>query len=179
MLKVISGNTQGEQAYRAPDILWDGVKGDLAINLLTHPVAPGDFRAEQGLATQVLICLMTDRAADPSELPEGVENRGWPGDAFDLEAGETPLGSKLWLLRRQSLYAGIEIKAEAYIREALQPLLDQKAAVSISVDVVADRAINRMEFAIALYGRDGKRIYDQKFTELWDQLNGVANPLSV
>ena len=179
MLKVFSTNAQGEQAYRAPDIPWDGVKGDLAINPLTHPTAPGDFRAEQGLATQVLICLMTDRAADPSELPEGVENRGWPGDAFDLEAGETPLGSKLWLLRRQSLYAGIEIKAEAYIREALQPLIDQKAIVSVDVAVTVDRTQNRMDYAIALYGRDGKRIHDQKFTQLWDQLNGVANPLSV
>lgn len=176
---MISTTAQGEQAYRAPDILWDGQRGDLAINPLTHPTTPGDFRAEQGLATQVLICLMTDRAVDPSELPEGVENRGWPGDAFDLEEGEMPLGSKLWLLRRQALYTGIEIRAEAYIREALQPLLDQKAVVSISVDVIADRATNRMEFTIALYGRDGKRIYDQKFTELWDQLNGVANPLSV
>ena len=175
---MISTNAPGEQAYRAPDILWDGERGDLAINPLTHPTAPGDFRAEQGLATQVLICLMTDRAADPSELPEGVENRGWPGDGFDLEEGETPLGSKLWLLRRQAIYTGIEIKAEAYIREALQPLIAQKAIIRIDVAVVADRSRNRMDYTVTLTGRDGKRVYDQKFTYLWDQLNGVANPLS-
>ncbi len=54
-------------------------------------------------------------------------------------------------------------------------MLDQKAIVSIGVDVTVDRSRNRMEYAIALYGRDGKRIYDQKFEQLWDQLNGVAN----
>jgi phage gp46-like protein len=96
MLKIISVDNAADP-YRAPDIGWDGQVGDLLLNALTHPDAPGDFRAEQGLATQVLICLMTDARVDDSEMRDGDENRGWVGDSFDRMAGETPIGSKLWL----------------------------------------------------------------------------------
>ena len=178
MIRIISGDRAGETIYRAPDILWDGRVGSPAINALSHPSAPGDFRAEQGLATQVLICLMTDARADPSELSPGDVNRGWPGDTFDVMDGETPIGSKLWLLRRQSLYPGIETKAEFYIRQGLQPLITQKAVVRIDVAVEADRSRNAMTYDIALYGRDGAQVYHEKFEELWSQVNGVANPLA-
>lgn len=178
MIKLISTVAEGEKTYRSPDLLWDGYSGDIAVNALTHREAPGDFRAEQGLATQVLICLMTDRRVEPSELPEGVENRGWPGDAFDTESGETPLGSKLWLLRRSAIGDMTATKAEAWIREALQPLIDQKAVVSVDVDITVDRARNRMDYVVSLYGRDGRKVYDNNFTYLWDQLNGVANPIA-
>ncbi|WFS01584.1 phage GP46 family protein [Rhizobium tumorigenes] len=177
MLKIIPVDDEADP-YRAPDLGWDGMVGDLLLNSLTHPVAPGDFRSEQGLATQVMICLMTDRRVEDSELRGGDENKGWIGDSFDQMAGETPLGSKLWLLRRSSLYPGIELKAEAYAKEALQTLSDQGACVRVDAVATADYPTNRLDLAVALYGRDGARIYDQKFELLWEQINGVVNPLS-
>ena len=50
------------------DLGWDGTVGDLILNPLTHAKATGNPRAEQGLATQVLIWLMTDRRVEASEL---------------------------------------------------------------------------------------------------------------
>ncbi|MBB2841471.1 UNVERIFIED_ORG: phage gp46-like protein [Rhizobium etli] len=177
MLKIIPAD-DAEEPYRAPDLGWDGRVGTLILNPLTHPTAPGDFRAEQGLATQVLICLMTDRRFDPSELPDGVENRGWIGDSYDVMDGETPIGSRLWLLRRSALYEGIEIKAQDYAREALQPLLQQGAAARIDVTATVNRPLNRLDLSVSLYGRDGTRLYDNKFELLWRQIDGVANPLA-
>lgn len=177
MLKIIPVD-DGEDPYRAPDLGWDGEVGDLIINPLTHPDAPGDFRAEQGLATQVLIYLQTDRRVDPSELRDGDENRGWIGDSFDLGPDEQPLGSRLWLLRRSALYDGIEVVIEAYVREALQPLLDVKAVSRIELAVTVERALNRASYQVSLYGRDGAKTYDKKFELLWDQINGVEYPLS-
>lgn len=177
MLKIIPTDDATEP-YRAPDLTWDGITGDLVINSLTHPNAPGDLRAEQGLATQVLILLMTDRRVDVSELRTGDENRGWLGDSFDIQAGETPIGSRLWLLRRSALVEGVEVTAEDYVREALQPLIDQDAVASIDVTVVVERTRNRLTFQLKLYGRRGQIVYDQKFEYLWRQVDGVVNPLA-
>ena len=176
MLKIIPLDAS-EEPYRAPDLVWDGEAGDLMVNALTHPLAPGDFRAEQALATQVLICLMTDAHVDDSELPDGVENRGWVGDSFDLAEGETPIGSKLWLLRRRSIYEGIETEVEDHVRSALQTLIDQGAVASIDVSVTADRPRNRLDYEVSLYGRSGTLAFNRKFQLIWDQINGVANPL--
>lgn len=187
-MKIIALDSVAEP-YRAPDLIWDGVVGDLAINPLTHPDAPGDLRAGQGLATQVLICLMTDARVEDSELPDGVENRGWPGDSFDLEEGERPLGSKLWLLRNRALTEGIEIEIEDYVRDALATLIDQGAVASIDVGVTVDRPGNRADFQVSLYARSGsgsgprsglgsgQSVYQGKFQVLWEQVNGVAYPL--
>jgi phage gp46-like protein len=178
MLKIVPVD-DGDYPYRAPDLGWDGFVGDLIINPLTHPDAPGDLRAEQGLATQVLICLETDRRVDESELRDGDENRGWIGDSFDLVGDETPLGSRLWLLRRSALYDGIEVKIEAYVREALQPLINQGACVRIDVTVTVDLPGNRASYGVALYGRNGQQIHNQQYELLWRQIDGVDHPLAI
>lgn len=177
MLKIVPIYDEADP-YRSPDLGWDGIAGDLILNSLTHPDAPGDFRASQGLATQVLICLMTDRRVEDSELRDGDENRGWIGDSFDRMSGEGELGSKLWLLRRSSLYEGIELVAEAYAKEALQTLIDQGACVRVDAVAVANYALNRLDLTVSLYGRDGSRAYNQQFAILWSQIDGVVNPLS-
>jgi phage gp46-like protein len=178
MLKITPIDVAAEE-YRAPDLGWDGVVGDLILNPLSHPTAPGDFRASQGLATQVLICLMTDARVEDSELPDGAENRGWFGDSFDLDEGETPIGSRLWLLRRRAITDRIETEVEDYVREALQPLLDQGAVASLDVTVTVDRPGRRIDYLVSLYGRLGETVFNQKFQLLWDQINGVANPITV
>jgi phage gp46-like protein len=177
MLKIIPSD-ETEEPYRSPDIGWNGLFGDLIVNPLTHPDAPGDLRAEQGLATQVLIHLMTDRRVEASELRDGDENKGWIGDSFDLAEHETPLGSRLWLLRRSSLFEGVEIRAQDYAREALQPLIDQEAVARIDVTATADRPQKRLNLAVDLYGREGEKVYSNRFELLWGQIDGVANPLT-
>lgn len=153
-----------------PDLVWNGVYADLVQTSLADPDNPGGLRAQEAIETAVLICLMTDRRADPSELRDGDVNRGWPGDGFDIELGETPLGSRLWLLQRRALTSDIEQLAEDYAREALQTLIDQGAFVRIDVAATADRPRNSLDLAVAGYGRDGARTYDRKFAVLWDQL---------
>lgn len=155
-----------------PDLVWDGTAGDLAIDL-----AHSDFSCAAAIETAVIICLMTDRRVEPSELPEGEPNRGWPGDAFDLKPGEMPLGSKLWLLRRRALTgpdgASIEILAADYAREALQPLLTQGVAVRAEVSARRDETRNRLDLDVALFGRDGTQIYQRRFEDLWRQIDGL------
>lgn len=164
--------------YRIPDLVLDsqGV-GDLVLNDLLDPEQPGDFRCGAGLRTQVIICLLTDGRVEVSELRTGDTNRGWIGDSFDAMAGEVPIGSKLWLLRREKLYAGIEVVAESYARQALQTLIDQGAVVRVDVTATADRAARSLALDIRLYGREGAKVYHEKFELLWRQMN-VDGPLA-
>lgn len=177
MIRIIPVD-EAEEPYRAPDIGWDGVVGDPIVNALTHATAPGDFRSEQGLATQVLICLMTDRRVEESELRDGDSNRGWIGDSFDLGEGETELGSRLWLLRRSALADGIEQQAEDYAREGLQVMIDQGAIASMDVTATVDKARGQLDLDVALYGRKGELAYRDKYEILWRQIDGVARPLA-
>jgi len=161
-----------------PDLVWDGRIGDLALTSIEDPVNPGGLRATQALATAILICLMTDARADATELRDGDINRGWPGDSFERDADEPPLGSKLWLLRRRSLTSEVEILAEDYTRAALQTLIDQGAVASFAVSATSDRTTSRLLLSIVGYGRDGSHVHDQKYAVLWEQLNGVSDPLA-
>lgn len=177
MIRIVSIEDTAEP-YRSPDLGWDGVEGDLILNALTHPTAPGDFRAEQELATQILIHLMTDRRVEESELRHGEANRGWFGDSFDIQDGEGALGSRLWLRRRTAITDETAVLVEDDVREALQPLIDQEAIASLDVTVTVDKPANRVEYVVNTYGRDGTRSFDQKFQLFWEQINGVANPLA-
>lgn len=168
-----------EQPQLSPDIVWDGLLGDFFLTGVLDPDQPADLRHSQGLATAVLICLMTESRADPAELRDGDENKGWPGDAIAFGAGDGPLGSRLWLLRRSALSEDTAKRAEAYARAALQPLIDQGAVVRWDVSAQANRTTNRLTLAVAGYGRDGAERHQQKYEILWDQLNGVRSPLSV
>ncbi|MCA0275876.1 MAG: phage GP46 family protein [Proteobacteria bacterium] len=138
------------------------------LTALTDPVNPGGLKSGEALKTAVLICLMTDCRVEQTELRDGDVNRGWPGDAFDLMPGETPLGSKLWLLRRSALRPGIETLAEDYALQALQPLIDQGAFVRFDVQASADPARNRLDLTVDGFGRDGVSRFHEKFAVLWD-----------
>lgn len=172
----ITPKDERDEVYRIPDLALgtDGM-ADLVLNGLDHDDAPGDFRCETGLRTQVIICLLTDARADASELRTGDDNKGWIGDSFDLEGAERPIGSKLWLLRRSALYDGIEVKAELYARLALQTLIDQGACVRVEVIATADRTRNMLVLDIALYGRSGTQVFIEKFELLWRQ-DALASP---
>lgn len=161
---------EGAQAGLAPDLVFDGTRGDFALAALDAAINPAGLRSEEALKTAVLICLMTDRRVDATELREGDRNRGWPGDSFDMRAGDHVLGSRLWLLRRRALTDETILAAEDYAREALQPLIDQGAFVRFDVAVTADKPRSRLEIAIAGYGRDGVQTFDDRFMILWDQI---------
>ncbi len=160
----------------APDLVWDGIMGDLAIADHGEVGNRGGLRARSALETAVLICLMSDARADPEELRDGDVNRGWPGDSFDVDsgAGETPIGSKLWLLLRRTIDDdAVPQLAETYAREALQPLIQQGAVAAIEVEATPDPARNRLDLTVTLTDRAGGVIVAPNYSILWSELNGI------
>lgn len=174
-MRIIPITEQAEPSL-APDLVWNGILGDLALAEASEPSNRGGLRSRAQLETAVLICLMTDARASRDELRTGDINRGWPGDSFDLDAsaGEAPIGSKLWLLLRRTVDDIVVPKlAEDYAREALQPLIDQGAVAHITVSAKGVPAENRLELNVVLTDRYGTVIIAPNYSILWENLNGI------
>ncbi len=94
-------------------------------------IADGALASADDLDTAVLLSLFSDRqASDDDTLPDGsTDRRGWWGDLDQ----EVPLGSKLWLLSRSRLNDDVEKMAVIYAKEALQWLIDDRVAESVTV----------------------------------------------
>src|SRR5688572_23031344 len=94
----------------------------------------GDFKADEGLETAVLISLLTDRRCEPEELPDPeTDRRGWWGDLFaDVEADQ--IGSKLWLLDRTKQSQETLNAAQEYAEDSLEWLLEDGVAASVTVE---------------------------------------------
>lgn len=105
---------------------WNGEKFDLK-------VADGDLVMDDGLATAVAISLFTDRRVSEEELPaEETDRRGWWGDLISEDLPDQ-IGSKLWLLKREKHTPETARRAKEYAEEALQWILDDNIAQSVSV----------------------------------------------
>lgn len=115
-------------------LIWDPVRGraDMAM-------AGPDLATDAGLETAVIVSLFTDRlAAEGDAIPDGTaDRRGWWGDMpIDATAqGVTPpdlIGSRLWLLDRALQTQQTLQLAETYAKEALQWMLDDGVAGSVT-----------------------------------------------
>jgi phage gp46-like protein len=170
------------QAIPAPDIIWDGVRGDFALVSAAGQGPRGGLRGGQAFATAVCLLLFTDAQIDDSELTIFMQGdkRGWAGDGFDIDAtaGETALGSKLWLYRRAELVAETGRAIEDETRRVLQTLLDQKACARIDVAATVDAPNGRVALQIDIYGDDGARVFAQKFDDLWQAMTAPGPLLS-
>ena len=158
------------------DTIWDPVRGtgDWGLAGPGETLNRGGLAASAALKTAVLLCLFTDRACPPDHpLAKYVDGdlRGWWGDGVDVrdDAGEAAMGSLLWLLERSVATPDIARWAENLAIEALQPLIRQGAAVQVTALARINPGTARIDLAIALYARDGRRIYDHKFDGLYRQ----------
>jgi phage gp46-like protein len=96
-------------------------------------VANGGLAIGNDLETAVLISLFTDRVLPLDVTPPngGADRRGWWGDTYE----PSPIGSRLWTLRRKikSDAGAVLQEAKDICAEALKWLLDDKVAASVDV----------------------------------------------
>ena len=163
-----------------PLLAWDTIfdttgLGDYALAGADETLNRGGLRAKAGIATAVELALFTDaRCPDGHPLSRFVDEgdrRGWWGNSVDERAdlGEQELGSLLWLLERAALTPDVARWAESLSADALAPLLKQGAVARIVTAAEVPASGNRLNLAISLYARDGSKIYDRKFEDLWRQ----------
>ena len=108
-------------------VQWDNVNtlGDWAL-------AQGDLQTGQSLETACLVSLFTDKLATPDFVPtDGTsDRRGWWAAPYQDE----PLGSNLWQLERAKKTRDTLGLAQRYASDALQWLVTDGIAKSVTVD---------------------------------------------
>ena len=156
-------NYQWDTQFNGDTQTWDWV-----IAGYSDPDNVGGYLTTKPLDTAILLQLLTwKRARSHDALPSGSDPKGWWGDTVDLEPGETEMGSRLWLLYRSVLNDTVAQQAIIYVREALQPIIDQGAVVRFDVQAVANKVAGRLDLTVQGYSQDGQNIYSQKFSRLW------------
>lgn len=127
-------------------LVWDAEqeRGDFAL-------AGGALLLDEGLRTAITISLMTDaRARDDDRLDDGADaaggdRRGWWGDLALIGEAATPIGSRLWLLRRAKANEATRLRAVTMAQEALAWM-------------VADGICQRVEVVAELQGSPPDRL---------------------
>ena len=135
---------------------------------LSTTITPGGYLASgDDLSTSVLISLFTDRLATPTDsLPDLTnDRRGWWGDLDQ----DVPIGSRLWLLSRAKLIAATATQAKGYILEALQWLIDDGVAASVTADTTIVNP-NQLNAMVGIQQSDGTQ-RNMAFNWVWDQIN--------
>lgn len=113
--------------------------------------------------TAVYISIFTDRrSVEGDEVLDG-DYKGWWGDSF----AEYNIGSRLWTLKREKATLLVLKKAKHIIVEALQWLIDDGVASTVSVYNEWSRYnLGAMNMAVEIEKPDGSTL-EFKYEEQW------------
>jgi len=129
-------------------------------------IVAGALDSGDDLETAVFISLFSDRQANSDDvIPDGsTDRRGWWGD----QGQPVLLGSRLWLLSRSRLDDNAAKAAVIYAKEALQWLLDDQVAESVTVTATI-QGPQQLNVAVIITQRTGTNRY--QFAWAWNQLS--------
>jgi phage gp46-like protein len=144
--------------------------GDIALEwkngILDLVIEEDDVLTDAGLRTAVLLSLFMDRRAEADDelpSPDG-DRRGWWADEFAETEGDLT-GSRLWLLARAKRTADIVPRVEAYDREALAWMLEDRICERIDVEVTASG--HTLSHAITIHRPKSAEV-TFRFRHTWD-----------
>lgn len=139
-----------------------------------NPRNSGGLKAQNPLATSIMLCLFTDRRRrdgkrrrDDMPANDGsLDDRGYHGDSYDVDtaAGERELGSLLWTLERERLTTQDLKLIEHYAADALQTLVDQGAVDHF--EITAERDLlepNRVNMLVKAFDRFGAPLFSGQY----------------
>ena len=109
-------------------LIWDSILSGIPADIA---VENDDLKSEEGLRTAVVISLATDARAKPEQTDQSSEDlRGYWAD---IDPASPKTGSLLWTLTRSKQVPSTLRPMEKYAREALQWMVDDGIAKSVSV----------------------------------------------
>src|SRR5688500_6489480 len=153
-------------------MILESVVGDLALQWDLHQGAADlvleddDLASDEGLRTAVLLSLFVDRRAEDDDvLPWGDDaRRGWRADEVAEVEGDR-IGSRRWLLSSAKRTGNVAAQLEAYDREALAWMLEDKVASAIDVEVTASGHV--LSEVVTIHRPSGDAV-SFKFAHVWD-----------
>lgn len=136
-----------------------------------------DLTRDEGLETAVIISLFSDRRVTREEAArDDTDLRGWWADAVDPVNDDGLIGSKLWLLSREKSTDETLTRARQYCEEALQWLIDESVAKTITVETSFEDYAgvkNLMVIAIQITRPEGDQVRFKYFDEWRKQTSAV------
>jgi phage gp46-like protein len=153
----------------------DSVSGERrsGFDLLFAPApAWGELQKDNGLRSQVVLSVLTDRLAEDSdEVPDTgnkafPERRGYWADFLSPLGPDDRYGSRLWLLDGAPLNAATRARARAYILEALEWIRTE----GIGIPSVSTRVPSRGRLEITITITDATTRAERRYALLWNAM---------
>ena len=135
--------------------IWQATRGDWALK-------GADLRSGNDLLTAVTISLFTDREALEDDAQ--IDPRGWWGDE-----GQYLIGSRIWLIERAKRTQETLSRAQAYIEEALQWLIDDGVVATFGIYV--EWTARHMLGARVIASRTDGTTTAMNFSWVWTGIN--------
>lgn len=143
----------------------------MPLQLVIDGVATNAAEVYDDLPRAVLISLFTWRRANADDVLPSTDRYGWWGDSF-ASVDNDRIGSRLWLLQRAKLANDTAARAREYAAEALQWLVDDGVAESVSV--TAERLdLQSLALGVVIVRGDKTKL-SIRFVNVWDYLTPSA-----
>lgn len=127
----------------------------------------GNLLTDEGLETAVTISLFTNaRAEDSDGLDPKQDQGGWWGSKY-LDDNARPLGSRLWLLRRQPMTESGLLLSNQYAQEALQWMIDAGVAATVSAQTTLSNFVPQPGGALLTIGITRPNTIAPRFSKAW------------
>jgi len=124
----------------------------------------GDLATDEGLESAVILSLFLDRRAEPDDVTDDDDKRGWWADKLDGD----PIGSRLWLLSRSKTLNDVLRQAEEFAEEALAWLIEDNVAHAVQASATRVGS-HTLSLRILIERQSGER-----WDNTWElQLNGL------
>lgn len=122
------------------------------------------------LESAVIISLFSwRRAKEDDNIEPNQPREGWWGDKAESEENISyPIGSRLWLLRREKITPAIIQNAVDYAKEALQWLVDDGIVSSVDISTELSES-HKLSLLVMLY-RNGAEEAGLRFYDLWNEI---------
>lgn len=124
------------------------------------------------LVRAVVVSLFTWRRANPDDELPASDLMGWWGDSYAEIAGDK-IGSRLWLLSRSTLTQDTLRRAQEYATEALQWLLDDQVATSVTV-TSSRLGVHSLGLTVVVTRAESGQVLNLRFADVWSYLKNAA-----
>ena len=121
----------------------------------------GDIETAESLDTAILMSILAEVRATPSEMPESHRRRGWIGNE-STEGVE--MGSKMWVFEQARITGSNLAELGVIINNGLRWLVEQDTAISTSATAFYRNGVVQVEVILV---RAGSAV-ERRFFELWN-----------
>lgn len=123
--------------------------------------ADGDIETIEALDTAILMSMLAEVRAAPSEMPESHRRRGWIGNE---STQGVEMGSKAWMFEQARITGSSLAELGVIINNGLAWMVEQNIAKSTSARAFFKDSIVQVE---VILGRASSSV-DKRFFELWN-----------